>query len=183
MHPQLYLQSAAVIVSLGGAVTDARTGRIPNALTLPALVGGLLLNAALHGTYGAVASIAGVVLAGGIPALLHRITRGAAIGGGDVKLFAALGALLGPSVGLQLELLSFGLLTVFALVRLAFLGRFFSVLLNVLRLVASPFLPKSWRTPLAQEALTEMRLGPAIAAATLTVALSTFVTGLVPWLG
>jgi prepilin peptidase CpaA len=122
-------------------------------------------------------------LAGGVPALLHRITRGQAIGGGDVKLFAALGALLGPSVGLQLELLSFALLTIFALVRLAFLGRLFGVLLNVLRLLARPVLPKSWRTPVAPEALTEMRLGPAIAAATLTVALSTFVAGLVPWLG
>jgi prepilin peptidase CpaA len=183
MHPHLYLQSAAVLVSLGSAITDARTGRIPNMLTLPALVGGLLLNTAFHGTYGAAAAVAGVVLAGGVPALLHRVTRGAAIGGGDVKLFAALGALLGPSVGLQVELLSFGLLTVFALIRLAFLGRLFGVLLNVLRLVASPLLPKSWRTPIAQEALTEMRLGPAIAAAMLTVALSTFFTGLAPWLG
>jgi prepilin peptidase CpaA len=183
MHPHLYLQSAAVLVSLAGAVTDSRSGRIPNALTLPALVGGLLLNTAFHGTSGALASMAGVLLAGGVPALLHRFTRGAAIGGGDVKLFAALGALLGPTLGLQLELLAFGLLTVFALVRLAFLGRLFSVLLNVLRLMASPVLPKSWRKPVAPEALTEMRLGPAIATATLTVALSTFVTGLVPWLG
>jgi len=183
MHPHLYLLGAAVVVSLVGAVTDARTGRIPNALTLPALAGGLLLNTALHGTYRAVASIAGVVLAGGIPGLLHRITRGAAIGGGDVKLFAALGALLGPTVGLQLELLAFGLLAVFALVRLAFLGRLLGVLSNVLRLVAAPLLPRAWRKPIAQEALTEMRMGPAIAAATFTIAISTFVTGLVPWLG
>lgn len=183
MQSHLYLLGTAVVASLASAVTDARTGRIPNTLTLPALVGGLLLNGAFHGTYGVVAAIAGALLAGGGPALLHRITRGKAIGGGDVKLFAALGALLGPSVGLQLELISFGLLTVFALVRLAFLGRLFGVLLNVFRLVASPLLPKSWRTPIAQEALTEMRLGPAIAAATLTVALSTFVTRLVPWLG
>lgn len=183
MHPHLYLQSTAVLISVAGAVTDARSGRIPNVLTLPALAGGLLLNAGFYGTYGALASGAGILLAGGLPALLHRVTRGAAIGGGDVKLFAALGALLGPSVGLQLELLAFGLLTVFALVRLAFLGRLFAVLLNAVRLIATPVLPKAWRKPIEQEALTEMRLGPAIAAATLTVALSTFVAGLVPWLG
>jgi len=183
MHPHLYAQGAAVLISVCGAITDARSGRIPNMLTLPAIVGGLLLNAALHGPYGAVASAAGVLVAGGVPALLHRVTRGAAIGGGDVKLFGALGALLGPTVGLQLELLAFGLLTVFAVVRLAFLGRLFSVLLNVLRLIARPLLPQSWRKPLVQEALTEMRLGPAIAAATVTVALSTLVTGLVPWIG
>lgn len=183
MSSHVYLLGTAVVVSAVGAVIDARSGRIPNALTLPALAGGLLLNTAFHGTYGAVASIAGVVLAGGIPAILHRITRGAAIGGGDVKLFAALGALLGPTVGLQLELLAFGLLAVFALVRLAFLGHLLVVLANVLRLVVAPLLPRGWRKPVAQEALTEMRMGPAIAAATFSVALSTFITGLVPWLG
>ncbi|HKY34631.1 MAG TPA: A24 family peptidase [Polyangiaceae bacterium] len=174
---------AAVLVSLCAAATDARTGRIPNLLTLPTAVLGVALHGWFGGRAGAAASLMGLVVAGGIPWLLHRGTKGAGIGGGDVKLFAALGALLGATVGLQLELLAFMLLAVYALVRLAFLGRLFRVLGNALRLLVGPILPAKLRRPLATEALTEMRMGPAIAAAAVSVALSDHVQRFVPWLG
>ncbi len=183
MAPTTLLLSAAVSVSLAAAITDARTGRIPNILTLPAIASGVALNAWFGGREGAVASLFGVLAAGGLPWLLHRITKGAAIGGGDVKLFAALGALLGAVVGLQLELLAFMLLAAYALVRLAFLGRLLAVFGNVLRLLVGPVLPAKWRRPVATEALMEMRMGPAIAVAAVSVALSEYLQGLAPWLG
>ncbi len=173
---------AAVLVSMIAAVADARTGRIPNLLTLPTAVLSVALHDWFGGREGAAASFLGLVAAGGVPWLLHRGTKGVGIGGGDVKLFAALGALLGATVGLQLELLAFLLLAVYALVRLAFLGRLFGVLGNVLRLLVGPILPAKWRRPVATAALTEMRMGPAIAAAALSVALSDYVQRLAPWL-
>ena len=182
MTPTNLMLGAAVLVSLCAALMDARTGRIPNLLTLPTAVLGVVLHGWLGGREGAAASLFGLLAAGGIPWLLHRGTKGAGIGGGDVKLFAALGALLGAVVGLQLELLAFMLLAAYALVRLAFLGRLFSVLGNVLRLLVGPILPAKWRRPVATEALTEVRMGPAIAAAALSVALGDYVQGLAPWL-
>ncbi|HEY8342705.1 MAG TPA: A24 family peptidase [Calditerricola sp.] len=69
-----------------GAVWDVRTGRIPNALTFPALAAGILY-AAFHGSLGS--SVAGAAVAGGFYFLLFAM---GGMGGGDVKLGAALGA-------------------------------------------------------------------------------------------
>jgi prepilin peptidase CpaA len=127
-------------------------------------------------------SAVGLLVSAAVPWLLHRATRGKAIGGGDVKLFAALGALTGPIVGIEIELSAFLLLGVFALVRLTFKGRLLGVLGNALRLLGNPLLPKKWRRTVEPEALTEMRLGPAIAAAVVVVALRDHVAGWLPWI-
>jgi prepilin peptidase CpaA len=90
--------AAALIVS---AVTDVRRGRIYNAVTYPAIVlglvghtlmGGLSGNGDSPGAMGLWASLAGMAMGLG-PMLLAWIARG--IGGGDVKLMAAVGALGG----------------------------------------------------------------------------------------
>jgi prepilin peptidase CpaA len=175
--------AAAVLACVVAAITDVRSGRIPNWLTVPLAVAGLVLRLVLGGPGGAFEGLVGLVLVGAIPWLLYRGTRGAGIGGGDVKLFAALGALLGTSAGLELQLLSFLLLAVFAVVRLAFLGRLLGVLGNCLRLLLGPALPARWRRPVAPEALTEMRMGPAILAAALSVAVASMAERVVPWLG
>lgn len=79
--------------TLLAALADARTGRIPDALTLPALAFGLVV-----GSPGGAAVCA-------LPAL-WLFARGK-LGGGDVKLLAALGALLGPGA-LLVEVLAIG---------------------------------------------------------------------------
>jgi prepilin peptidase CpaA len=103
-----------VLVGVTGvaALTDARAGRIPNALTVPVLVISPLARALARGQGGLEASIAGAVLCAVAPlALFSR----RAMGGGDVKLFAAIGAVLGPSEGLAFEFLGFVTTALFAL--------------------------------------------------------------------
>jgi prepilin peptidase CpaA len=87
------LQSVLLLLVCGAAAAcDVRTGRIPNALTVSALGAGLLL-AAVRGGGELVghAATAGVLLALCLP-----LFAAGALGGGDLKLLVAVGALLGP---------------------------------------------------------------------------------------
>lgn len=102
--PSLAAALAATALSAVCAIADHRTGRIPNALTVPGLLLGLALGALGGGVAGAVASLCGAALAAIVPALLNRA---GALGGGDLKLFAALGALAGPRLGLEIETAAF----------------------------------------------------------------------------
>ena len=90
-----------VLLALGwlavaaGAV-DVLAGRLPDALTLPALPVALLLLVPVGGD--AVArGVAGAVVAVAAHAAVHLVAP-AAMGGGDVKLAAPLGAVLGRGV-------------------------------------------------------------------------------------
>ena len=76
------------------AVIDLRTRRIPNALTGSLAVVGLGLAAAQLGTVGIGGAVIGCLL--GFAFMLPGNMFGAT-GAGDVKLFAAAGALLGPA--------------------------------------------------------------------------------------
>ena len=76
------------------AVIDLRTRRIPNVLTGSLTVVGLGLAAAQLGTVGIGGAVVGFLL--GFAFMLPGNVFGAT-GAGDVKLFAAAGALLGPS--------------------------------------------------------------------------------------
>lgn len=172
-----------IIATAIAATTDARTGRIPNWLTLPLGGVGLALHTMAGGVGGALLSVAGLVLSGALPCLLYRASSGKAIGGGDVKLFAALGALLGPFLGIELELSAVIILGVFLLVRLSFSGSLFRVLKNTLFVAIGPILPNRWRRAIEPTSFTEVRMGPAIAVAALSVALRSELARLAPWLG
>jgi prepilin peptidase CpaA len=82
----------AALASLA-AVIDVRWRRIPNWLTLSALVGGLVLQVSRLGPPGALVALGGAALRLGVLLPFYAI---GAIGAGDVKLLAGLGALLGP---------------------------------------------------------------------------------------
>lgn len=180
MAPVLAFQAVALLASATAAVTDARSGRIPNWLTLPLMAAALVAHAITRGAWGATEGLAGLLLCAGVPWIVFRTSGGRAIGGGDVKLFGALGALLGPMAGLEIELGALALLLVVALVRLAFAGQLLKVLASTLRLVAAPFSkPTASTTPVA---LTEMRLGPAIAVAAAASVVSQHLGGWLPWL-
>jgi prepilin peptidase CpaA len=75
------------------AACDVRTRRIPNALSLPAILAGLAINGALAGAPGLLASAAGLLTA---TALLFVPFALGGIGGGDVKMMGAVGAFVGP---------------------------------------------------------------------------------------
>lgn len=85
------------------SVSDIRTKRIPNVLTLSTLVLGLLLHTITDGWSGALYSGWGIA-AGFVPAVILYALR--AIGAGDVKLFAALGAWMGAAFTWQTFLYS-----------------------------------------------------------------------------
>ena len=88
------IPSAVIAISLVACVFDIRTRRIPNALTFGARWPGLVQHPALDGTAGAQTAAGGWLV--GLFLLLPFFALGG-MGGGDVKLLAALGAWLGPS--------------------------------------------------------------------------------------
>jgi leader peptidase (prepilin peptidase)/N-methyltransferase len=77
--------------------TDLELQLIPDSLTLPAIPIGLLYHGWIGGEW--LDSIAGVIVGGGslwlIGALYQRVRHREGMGGGDVKLAAAMGAFLG----------------------------------------------------------------------------------------
>jgi len=129
---------------------------------------GLLLALVGGGLVGLGYALFGALLCACVPLVLFYATRGAAIGGGDVGLFGALGALLGPTAGLQVELASMVLLAVFALLIITWRGHLFSMLKRTLWLSVNWALPKTQRRALDPELMIPMRMGPAICVATWT---------------
>lgn len=174
----------AVIVALVAMATDLRTGRIPNQLTIPTLLLGLLCNCVTRGIAGAIESLLGVVICAAVPGIVYKASQGVGIGGGDIKLFAALGALLGPMQGLEIELSAFLLLGVFAIFRLAFLGQLGRTLVRSLRVTVELFISRMRvQSDNSGAALTSMRMGPAIAVAVITVLSLPQLIRWFPWLG
>jgi prepilin peptidase CpaA len=94
MPTPLTAMTCLLLASLAAYVTytDVRYRRIPNACVLAALAGGLLLNTAFGGLSGLLASLAGFALGLAIMFVLHLFGT---MGAGDVKLFAAVGAVIG----------------------------------------------------------------------------------------
>jgi len=93
--PSLILVSVGLFVAACVGV-DLRARRIPNGLSMTGIAAGIALNGLCFGPRGVGASLAGCVLVVGL--LLAPFAAGG-IGGGDVKMMAALGALLGPRLG------------------------------------------------------------------------------------
>lgn len=88
----------ALALAIAAAVFDVREHRIPNWLTYPGIVlglvlRGLLLRGGLFGLKGLGSAVAGLLLAGGVMFLFYAVR---AMGAGDVKLMAAVGSLVGP---------------------------------------------------------------------------------------
>jgi len=95
----LVVPALAAVVAVCAAISDVRERRIPNRLTYPAMLAGLVLQSALHGWKGLLLSAGGGLFFGGV-FLLFYVVR--AMGAGDVKLAAALGCIVGSSAALQL---------------------------------------------------------------------------------
>lgn len=85
------------------AVSDLRTRRLPNWLTVPALGAGLLAHTVMNGFAGLGFALLGFCTGFGILLVLWLIGGG---GGGDVKLMGALGAWLGSSLTVAVFLTS-----------------------------------------------------------------------------
>lgn len=132
MGMELWFLGAAVTVGLVGAYFDVRSARIPNRLTYSAIVAGLLLRPIFLGWHGLFEGLGGVLLGGGLFAVLFLIR---AMGGGDVKLMAAVGALVGFSKTGQALIVCTIFGGVMALCYVVAKRRYRATLLNVVSLV------------------------------------------------
>ena len=83
---------ATIAITALAAASDLRSGRIPNAITYPAILLGIALGFAPGAELSWETRTAGLLVAG-LPCLFLFWVR--TLGGGDVKLLAAVGALVG----------------------------------------------------------------------------------------
>jgi prepilin peptidase CpaA len=152
---------ALIATTLIAAVTDFRTGLIPNWLTLPALALAIALHGAFLGAPAAGLSALGAVICGATPLLFFRL---GAMGGGDVKLFAALGAIAGPGLGLEIQLLSMTAAFIYGLCLMTYRGQLLHTLRNVGRVFIGIFWPPARARREGQDPpeLTSLRIGAAI---------------------
>ena len=88
---------AVLVFALIAATTDCRTRRIPNLLTGPAILVGLVWSATIGGYAGLADSLTGAAVAM-LPFVLLFVFAGG--GAGDAKLMAAIGAWVGVIGGL-----------------------------------------------------------------------------------
>jgi len=161
---------SAVIVTAIGACWDWKTGLIPNWLTFGALalgVGGHVghgfsLGGLPEAAQQLVLSLSGVALCSLVPALMFF--KGG-MGGGDVKSFAALGALCHPMLGIEAQLHAFLVLALIVPAQLAHQGRLLQTLRSAAALVLRPL--RRGPLPPPEAAPSWVRLGPAICAGTL----------------
>ena len=77
------------------AYMDVRYRRIPNKLVLLTFIGGVVVNSIFGGYHGLRLSLEGSALAFGLMLILHTLGT---MGAGDVKFFAAVGAVVGSSL-------------------------------------------------------------------------------------
>jgi len=117
--PTLDFVVAAILLAALVAITaiDLQLQIIPDAITLPGTVTGLLANVAT-GRVSIVDSLIGIALGGGL-FLIIILVSGGGMGGGDMKLGAMLGAFLGWKVALLALFLAVLFGGVFAIVLLA----------------------------------------------------------------
>jgi prepilin peptidase CpaA len=121
---------------------DVRYRRIPNPFVVATFISGVTLNFVLGGFRGGLSSLGGCVLAFILMFILHVF---GAMGAGDVKLFAAIGAVIGAHLVLPtfvVVVLTGGLLALFSILRS---GVFTTTMQRVLQILVG-LLP-GWQMP------------------------------------
>jgi len=150
-----------VVLALVGvaAFTDVRWGLIPNWLTLPLLAIAPIAHGMVDGIRGVLTSVLGILVCSLVPLLVFY--RGG-MAGGDVKLFAALGAVGGLYLGLEAQFLSLVAASIYAVGQLTWNGRLMGSLGNSVFLAFNPVLPRKYRRTIAPELMHRIRLGAAV---------------------
>lgn len=126
----------AALLAVPGGWTDWRSRRIPNWLTVPGLLAGILVNSLAGGWTGAKASLLGAALGLGLllPFVLVR-----SLGAGDWKLVGALGAFLGPQRLIAVLFATILVAGVMAVVLIVWKRRVWESLRNMWRMLAAFF--------------------------------------------
>lgn len=156
---------AALCVAAIAAFFDFRSGEIPNWLTIPPILFAPVSYGFAFGLEHALHSLAAGFLGGVVPYLLFRRR---AMGGGDVKLFAALGAITGFDLlgGMEIQLWAFVFAMVGAAAGLAWNGRLLGTLASAVAVGLGPALPRRWRRSPCAELSAPIRMGGSIFLAT-----------------
>lgn len=141
------------------AVTDARSGKIYNWLTFPMLAAGPVFGFLDGGLGGLIESFVGIFFCGLAPYLAWRARQ---MAGGDVKLFAALGGLLGPFLGIEGQFYGMLVAAVAAIGLVVKEGKLLQTFGNLFFMVANPLLPKDRRRRITRDMQTSLRMGPFI---------------------
>lgn len=122
MEPIRFALCVALALAAAAAFFDWRTAEIPNWLTLPPLGLAPFVYGQFFGFEAVFRCLAAMLLSALVPYFLFRRS---AMGGGDVKLLAALGAITSFDLlaGLEIQLSAFAVALVVAFATLAWQGR------------------------------------------------------------
>jgi len=137
MHPLIAIILGGLTVA--AAVYDIRFRRIPNFLTMAGLAAGIAANGLLYYREGLRweglrLSLSGLAVAALVYVFLYFLH---AIGAGDVKLMAAIGAITGTQAWLKIFVITALAGAIGALVLVVIRGRFKQTIRNVFRILAS----------------------------------------------
>ncbi len=184
--PAQFWQTASGLILLAAvfaaAVTDLRWYKIPNWLTYPAFCWGIAINALAYflnsdtsarvGAVGIADCLAGALLPFFFMLVIFSLTGG---GAGDVKLTAAMGALVGLNRVIDIVLISFIFAGGFALIRAIWVIGPVRLLELLYRQIGSWVLPLWIHSPTKEQKTfmkQPMPLGPAFALGAATVLFS-----------
>ena len=119
MNMDVLLFILIVLLTLS-VITDIKWKKIPNALTFPVMIFGLIAHGFKSGLLGLIYSIEGLLL--GIALLIVFYIMGM-MGAGDVKLMGAVGSILGPAGVFKAFLFTAIVGGIYALIVLAYHGQ------------------------------------------------------------
>jgi prepilin peptidase CpaA len=122
----------ASAVAVTSALTDVRERRIPNRLTYPAMISGLVLQTATYSWHGLLQGLEGGLIFGGCFLIFHLMRT---MGAGDVKLAAALGCIIGPAASWQVLFATAMAGGALAIIVMVFTGRVTQTLRSTLAVV------------------------------------------------
>jgi len=125
-----FITTVLLIILAWTVVADLRYRKIPNLLTLPAMLFGIAYHSCLTGLAGFGFSTGGLAVGVG---LLFAFYLAGMMGAGDVKLMGAVGSLLGPSGVFQAFLFTAFAGGVYAVIVLALKGRLTGFIDRMLR--------------------------------------------------
>ncbi|MBC5637339.1 prepilin peptidase [Ornithinibacillus sp. BX22] len=124
-------------------VIDVRFHKIPNWLSAGAMLIGILYHLVMGGIDGLIFSFLGLLVAGGIFLLLYVFK---ALGAGDVKLFAGIGAIVGVQMVLYMMMYSIIVAGIIAIIILLFTKTFLQKMTSALFAFVGSIISKDLRS-------------------------------------
>jgi prepilin peptidase CpaA len=153
--PPVVMALLVLAITAAAAVSDLRTGLIPNKLTLGALVVLLITQLFWNGPRaGGIVAFTGLLVASFIPLLLYA-ARG--LGGGDLKLMAACGVGLGPLLAMEAQMIAFSVGCLFAVGRAIHAGVLWQTLRGSTFVLSNAVTPLGKRRDIPESVTTPVR--------------------------